>query len=73
MKYSSFSNDVENNNNANESKQKWKIIWFNPSFSKSIKTNIGKIFLQLLSKHFPKNHKMNKFFNRNAVKEVTAA
>ena len=42
--------------------------WFNPPFSKSIKTNINKTFLQLLSKHFPKNHKMHKIFNRNTVK-----
>ena len=41
-------------------KQKWKIIWFHSPFSKSVKTNIGKIFLHLLSKHFPKNHKMHK-------------
>ena len=63
LKDSSFSNDlryVENNNNANENKRKGKrkIIWFNPPFSKSVKTTIGKIFLQLLSKHLPKNHKM---------------
>ena len=49
-------------------KRKRKIIWFNPPFSKSIKTNINKIFLQLLSKYFPKNHKMHKILNRNSVK-----
>ena len=56
--------------NANDNKWKWKrgIICFNPPFSKRIKTNIGKIFLQLLSKHFPKNHKIRKIFNRNIVK-----
>ena len=48
--------------------RKRKIIWCNPPSSKSVKTNIGKIFLQLLSKHFPKDHKMHKMFNRNAVK-----
>ena len=47
-------------NNANDSQQrrKRKTIWFSPPFSKSIKTNIAAIFLQLVSKHFPKNHKM---------------
>ena len=30
--------------------------------------NIGKIFLQLLSKHFPEDHQMEKFFNKNIVK-----
>ena len=73
LKDSGYSNDfryVENNNNTNDSKRnrKRKIIWFNSPFFKSVKTNIGKIFLQLLSKHFPKNHKMHKIFNRNTVK-----
>ena len=31
-----------------------KILWFNPLFSQSIKTNIGKIFIKLIKKHFPK-------------------
>ena len=48
--------------------RKWKIIWFNPAFSKSVKSNIGRIFLRLLSKHFPWNHTMHKIFNRNTVK-----
>ena len=60
---------VKNNNNTNDNK--WKktrqIIRFNPSFSESVKTNIGKTFLQLLSKHFPKNHKIYKKFNKNTV------
>ena len=61
---------VQNNNNSNdnEQKRKRKIICFNPPFSKSVKTNIGKILLQLLSKYFPKNHKMYKIVNRNTVK-----
>ena len=29
-----------------------KIIWFNPPYSRSVKTNISKIFLHLLVKHF---------------------
>ena len=73
LKDSGFSNDLryfENNNIANDGKRtrKRKIIWFNAPFSKSVKTNIGKIFLQLLSKHFPKNHKIHQIFNRNTFK-----
>ena len=45
-----------------------KIIWFNPLFSKSVKSNIVRIFLRLYSKHFPRNHTMLKIFNRNTVK-----
>ena len=68
LKDSGFSNDlhyIENNNNTSDKKRKKKrkIIWFNPPFS-----NIDKIFLQLLSKHFPKNQKMHNIFNRNTIK-----
>ena len=44
------------------------MIWFNPPFSRSAKSNIGKILLCLLSKHFPRNHIIHKIFNRNTVK-----
>ena len=42
------------------------IIWFNPPFSKNIKTNIARNFLCLIDKHFPPNHKLHKIFNRNS-------
>ena len=31
-----------------------KIIWFNPPFDSSVHINVGKLFLNLLDKHFPK-------------------
>ena len=48
------------NQHVNRSSRKSKIIWFNPPYSKHVKTNIGKIFLKLISKHFPKQHKYYK-------------
>ena len=45
-----------------------KKIYFNPPFSKSVKTNVIKVFLSLIDKHFPKGHKLHKCFNRNTVK-----
>ena len=48
--------------------RKRKVIWFNPPFSKHVKTNVGKIFLALISKHFPSHHKYHKIFNRCNVK-----
>lgn len=45
-----------------------KIIWFNPPFNKNVKTNVGKHFMHLLEKHFPKHHKYAKLFNKNNVK-----
>ena len=73
LKDSDFSNDlryIENNNTISDNKwkTKQKIIWLNPPFSKSVKNNISKSFLHLLSKHLPKNHNMHKSFNRNTVK-----
>ena len=46
----------------------YKIIWFNPPYNESVKTNIGKQFLKLVSKHFPRHHKYNKIFNTNTIK-----
>ena len=44
------------------------IIWYNPPFSKNVKTNIAKQFLHLSGKHFGRNHKHHKIFNHNNVK-----
>ena len=61
-----------NSNNTQEKKlnkqRKRKIIWFNPPFSRNVKTNIGKMFFKILSKHFPQTSKFYKIFNKNTVK-----
>ena len=41
-----------------------KVIFFNPPYCQSVKTNIGKEFLHLIEKHF-NNENMKKIFNRN--------
>ena len=43
-------------------------MYFNPPYSTNVKTNIGKEFLKLITKHFPKNHKYHKLFNRGNLK-----
>ena len=43
-------------------------MWFNPPFSKSVKSNIGKTFLNLIKGHFPKTKKLHKIFSKNTVK-----
>ena len=45
-----------------------KILWFNPPYSGNLKTNIGRIFLRLIEKHFLGHHKYRKLFNRNNIK-----
>ena len=44
------------------------IIWFNPPYSRNVITNVAKLFLKLLDKHFPKTNQLSKVFNRNTVK-----
>ena len=47
---------------------KRNIIWYNPPYNKSVSTIIGHVFLNLSHRHFHKEHKLNKIFNRNSVK-----
>ena len=49
-------------------KRESKIIWFNPPYSQNVETNVGRTFLQLTRKHFPKHHKFHKIFNTNTLK-----
>ena len=44
------------------------MIWYNPPYSANTKTNIGKIFVNLINKHFPKTNNVHKIFNKNTVK-----
>ena len=44
------------------------LIWLNPPYSMNIQTNISREFLNLVDKHFPKNHRYNKIFNKNNIK-----
>ena len=53
---------------SNKKQRKRNIISFNPPYSKNVKTNIGKIFLNLIKKHFPRHHKFHKLFDKNTVK-----
>ena len=44
-----------------------KVIWFNPPYSNSVKTDIGAKFLSLINKHFG-NSELKPFFNLATVK-----
>ena len=57
-----------NQNKNNNKKRKRNIIWFNPPYSQNVTTKIGKVFLELIDKHFPEHNKLSKLFNRNTVK-----
>ena len=51
-----------------KNRQRNYIFWYHPPFSKNTSTNIGHKFLALVDKHFPKDHKLRKIFNRNSIK-----
>ena len=48
--------------------RKRNIIWFNPPYNNNVATDIGRQFLNLIKRHFPRNHKFYKIFNKNNVK-----
>ena len=52
----------------NKRKRKRNIIWFNPPFQLNVKTNIGRQFLALIDKCFPKDGPLGKVFNRSNLK-----
>ena len=59
---------TENKDRSRNKNKGQKIVWFNLPYSYNVATNIGKKFLLLLDKHFPKAYKLSKVFNRNNVK-----
>ena len=42
-------------------------IWFNPPYCKSVKDNIGKIFIGLVKKHFHKGHPLHNIINNHKI------
>ena len=67
LTYQQQGENIENIKNIRKNRKR-NIIWFNPPYSKSLKTNIGKYFFRLLNKHFPPGHKLYKIFNKNTLK-----
>ena len=55
-------------NNTNKLQRKRKKIWFKPLFNKSLTTNVGGKFLNLVEKHLPNERKLHKVFNKNTLK-----
>ena len=53
---------------AKNRSRKRHILWFNPPYNSTVRTNIGKEFLSLLDECFPPNHPLRKILNRSNVK-----
>ena len=73
MKYNKAAS-VESKNNEqinkciNKNKRKRNVIWFNPPYYEEVQTNIRKAFFNLINKHFPAHHKLQKIYNEFNIK-----
>ena len=45
-----------------------RVTWFNPPYSQNAKKDIGKPFINLVRKHFPKTNRYKKIFKLNTLK-----
>ena len=69
LEYSSRTESPPTHRNTSTRQNRQRnVIWFNPSYSKNVKTNIARDFLRLLDKHFPHTHKLYSIFNRHTVR-----
>ena len=49
-------------------RRKRNITYYNPPFSRNVRTNIGRKFLELIDKNFPKGHPLHQICNRSTLK-----
>ena len=69
LKHSGYRQALEFIPPKDKSKHKSRnIIWFNAPYNKDISSNIGRDFLNLISKHFPINSPLAKIFDKNNIK-----
>jgi hypothetical protein len=48
--------------------RKRKVFYFHPPFCKSVRTNLGRVFRNLVERHFTPEHYLYKIFNKNTLK-----
>ena len=60
--------EVANEQPRDRRNRRRNITWYNPPFSKHVKTNVGKKFLSIVKDSFPKGHPLKKIFNKNTLK-----
>ena len=49
-------------------RRKRRVLYFNPPWNEAVATDIGRLFLRLICKHFPKGSKLHKYINLHNVK-----
>ena len=55
-------------NTTKKKTRKKPVTWFNPPYSMSVKSRVGREFLTLLDSSFPPSNPLHKLFNRHTVK-----
>ena len=55
-------------NNKDKRKRSRNITWYNPPFDLSVKTNVGRAFLNIIDNSFPVDHMLRTIFNRSTIK-----
>ena len=66
LKKSGFNENIKySSSQPKQRNRKRQIIGFNSLYNVNVKTNVGKLFMRLIDKHFPRYHKFQKLFNRN--------
>ena len=69
LKKSGFNENIKYSpSQPKQRNRKKQIIWFNHPYSANVKTNVGKLFMRLIDKNFPRHYKFHKLFNRKNVK-----
>ena len=63
-----FQNPLNTTYHQKNDSRKRKIIWFNHPYNQNVLTNIAKINLKLVDKHFRRTHRLHKIFNCITIK-----
>ena len=64
----SFNTEKTQEIKRKKNNRKRKITWYNPPWDSNVKTNLGRKFLGIINKSFPKDHPLHKIFNRHTLK-----
>ena len=66
MKYNP-EDEASANRPKNQRNRHSNTVWYNPPFSKNVRSNIGRNCITLIDKHFPPSSNLHKIFNRNTM------
>ena len=67
LQYKPSNEDADRAKKKKKTKSR-KISWFNPPFNLQVKTKIGRLFLNMIDRHFKNKTDLNKLFNRQTCK-----